>query len=162
MIFDERTWWRLSKERVVRNTNTKYKTTGFILSRAYINNNIISISWSYIEVIDSHYQCVFLSMCHMSLNIILYVNIITFVFWFIFVLCHVCPMWPVSLDPPFLIAPLVFSYVYFKWEKTTKLWTMFPWMNLYFMFSLMTSPPGYFGTSGKLTHLFPPILWMYF
>ena len=43
MIFDERTWWRLSKERVVRNTNTKYKTTGFILSRAYINNNIISI-----------------------------------------------------------------------------------------------------------------------
>ena len=27
----------------VRNTNTKYKTTGFILSRAYINNNIISI-----------------------------------------------------------------------------------------------------------------------
>jgi hypothetical protein len=23
---------------------------------------------------------------------------------------------------------------------------------------LLTSPPGYFGASGKLTHLFPPIL----
>ena len=26
----------------VRNTNTKYKTTGFILSRVYINNKLIS------------------------------------------------------------------------------------------------------------------------
>jgi hypothetical protein len=31
-------------------------------------------------------------------------------------------------------------------------------MNLYFMFSQMTSPPEYFDTSGKFSHLFPPIL----
>jgi hypothetical protein len=32
---------------------------------------------------------------------------------FVFVLCLVYPMFPVSLDCPFLIAPSVFSNVYF-------------------------------------------------
>jgi hypothetical protein len=31
---------------------------------------------------------------------------------FVFVLCLVCPMLPISLDCPFLIAPLVFSNIY--------------------------------------------------
>jgi hypothetical protein len=31
---------------------------------------------------------------------------------FVFVLCLVCPMLPVSLDCPFLIAPSIFSNVY--------------------------------------------------
>jgi hypothetical protein len=34
---------------------------------------------------------------------------------FAFFLCLVCPMLPVSLDCPFLIAPLVFSHVYLYW-----------------------------------------------
>ena len=42
MIFDDRTRWRLSKEHVSRNTNIEYKTTSFILNRAYINNKISS------------------------------------------------------------------------------------------------------------------------
>ena len=32
----------------------------------------------------------------------------------VFVLCYVCPMLPVSLDCPFLIAPSVFSSVYLQ------------------------------------------------
>jgi hypothetical protein len=42
------------------------------------------------------------------------------VFWcwgfvlFVFVLCLVCPMLPVSLDCSFLMTPLVFSNVYLK------------------------------------------------
>ena len=37
---------------------------------------------------------------------------ILFVGFFAFVLCLVCPMLPVSLDCPFLVAPSVFSNVY--------------------------------------------------
>ena len=40
---------------------------------------------------------------------------------FVLVLCSVCPMFPVSLDCPFLIARSVFSNVYSKWNsKNTK------------------------------------------
>ena len=35
-------------------------------------------------------------------------------------------------------------------------------MNLCFIFSQITSPPEYFGTSGRFTQLFHSILWMYF
>jgi hypothetical protein len=50
-----------------------------------------------------------------------FVLLIFLVFWvvlcfcvkFVFILCVVCPILPVSLDCPFLIAPLVFSNVYF-------------------------------------------------
>ena len=37
---------------------------------------------------------------------------VMFFVWFVFVLCLVCPMLPISLDCPFLIAPLVFFNVY--------------------------------------------------
>jgi hypothetical protein len=38
-----------------------------------------------------------------------------FCFCFVFILCLVCPMLPLSLDCPFLIAPSVFSHVYFDY-----------------------------------------------
>lgn len=40
--------------------------------------------------------------------------------FFVFVLCLEWPMFPVSLDCPFLIALFVFSNVYSKWVKNYK------------------------------------------
>jgi len=50
-------------------------------------------------------------------------------FLFVLCFCFVClrlvyPMLPVSLDCPFLIAPSVFSYVYFNKSKIHFLWTL--------------------------------------
>jgi hypothetical protein len=38
--------------------------------------------------------------------------VVSNIYCVVFVLCLVCPMLPVSLDCPFLIAPLVFSNIY--------------------------------------------------
>jgi hypothetical protein len=56
---------------------------------------------------------------------------------FIFVLCLVCPMLPASLDCPFLIAPSVFSDVYFIIKLPV--WDVFPQFQQYFSFILLLS-----------------------
>ena len=52
------------------------------------------------------------------LLIFLVFNVVILCFVFVFVLCLVCSMLPVSLDCPFLIAPwlTIFSSVYLTWR----------------------------------------------
>ena len=55
---------------------------------------------------------VFLTLCVCVCLRIVVPNTYCVVFLFLFVLCFVYPMLPVSLDYPFLIAPSVYSDVY--------------------------------------------------
>jgi hypothetical protein len=58
------------------------------------------------------------------------------ILWRLFVLCHVYPMLPVSLDCPFVIAPLVFSDVYLSCVLCTLccqfLWIVHFWLSLWY------------------------------
>jgi hypothetical protein len=58
------------------------------------------------------------------------------ILWRLFVLCLVYPMLPVSLDCPFLIAPLVFSDVYLSCVLCTLccqfLWIIYLWLPLWY------------------------------
>ena len=58
------------------------------------------------------------------------------ILWRVFVLCLVYPMLPVSLDCPFMIAPLVFSDVYVSCFLCTLccqiLWIVYLWLPLRF------------------------------
>ena len=52
-----------------------------------------------------------------------------FLFWFVFVLCLVYPMLPVSLDCPFLIAPSIFSNVYLLVMTNVLFWLFVLYFN---------------------------------
>ena len=71
-----------------------------------------------------------------SLLLIFLVSCVVVFAWFVFVLCLVHPMLPVSLDCPFLIIPSVFSNVYLFCVLYTQccqcLWIVHSWLPLRF------------------------------
>jgi hypothetical protein len=67
------------------------------------------------------------------------------ILWRVFVLCLVYPMLPVSLDCPFMIAPLVFSDVYLSCFLCTLccqiLWIVYLWLPLQFSLTFICPVP---------------------
>ena len=62
--------------------------------------------------------------CFRAVGFVLFIFLVFCVVFFVvivFVLCHVYPMLPVSLDCPFLIAPSVFSNLYLEENQETNL-----------------------------------------
>ena len=56
-------------------------------------------------------------LCLLANSSVQHILCCVFVF-LVFVLCLVCPIFPVSLDSPFLIAPSVFSSVCLDFDQT--------------------------------------------
>jgi hypothetical protein len=54
----------------------------------------------------------------------------------------------------YILFSLTFKDIFFLEFRNISLVICYVMMNLYFMFSQMTSPPEYFDTSGKFSHLF--------
>jgi hypothetical protein len=87
---------------------------------------------SVLFIIYSFRCCVFCFVCLVVLWRVMYNTYC--VFWFVFVLCLVYPMLPVSLDCPFLIAPSLFSNIYLSCVLCTQccqfLWIVHFWLPL--------------------------------
>ena len=70
--------------------------------------------FSYVSLLS---LCLSLPLSYTSVCVLVLSNTycVVFLFVFVFVLCLACPMLPVSLDCPFLIAPTFFSNMYLQY-----------------------------------------------
>jgi hypothetical protein len=90
--------------------NTKTQTFVHVHVGIISPSKFASFNWGERREVIVHFVDIYVIICDCIVMSNTYC--VMFFVWFVFVLCLVCPMLPISLDCPFLIAPLVFFNVY--------------------------------------------------